>query len=33
MVLAGGCGGSSGKPEIDKTDWLQKAYEFGKTFD
>lgn len=30
MLLAGGCGGSSGKPEIDRTDWLQKAYEFGK---
>lgn len=30
MLLAGGCGGSSGKPEIDRTVWLQKAYEFGK---
>lgn len=30
MLLAGGCGGSSKKPEIDKTEWLQKAYEFGK---
>lgn len=31
MILAGGCGGSSGKPAIEKTDWLEKAYEFGKT--
>lgn len=31
MLLAGGCGGSSKKPEIDKTEWLQKAYEFGKS--
>lgn len=30
MLLAGGCGGSSGKAAIEKTDWLQKAYEFGK---
>lgn len=30
MLLAGGCGGSNGKPEIDKTDWLEKAYQFGK---
>ena len=30
MLLAGGCGGSSGKSEIDKTDWLEKAYQFGK---
>ncbi len=29
-LLAGGCGGSNGKPEIDKTDWLEKAYAFGK---
>lgn len=31
MLLAGGCGGSSKKPEIDKTEWLPKAYEFGKS--
>lgn len=30
MLLAGGCGGSSGKPEIDKTHWLDKAFEFGR---
>ena len=29
-LLAGGCGGSNGKPEIYKTDWLEKAYAFGK---
>ena len=31
MLLAGGCGGSSGSPAIEKTDWLEKAYIFGKT--
>lgn len=30
MVLAGGCGDTNGKPQIDKTDYLQKAYKFGK---
>ena len=30
MLLAGGCGDTNGKPQIDKTDYLQKAYEFGK---
>lgn len=30
MLLAGGCGDTNGKPQIDKTDHLQKAYEFGK---
>ncbi len=30
MLLAGGCGGSSGEAAIEKTDWLEKAYEFGK---
>lgn len=30
MVLAGGCGGSSREPAIEKTGWLEKAYEFGK---
>lgn len=31
MLLAGGCGDTNGKPQIDKTDWLDKAYKFGKT--
>lgn len=30
MLLAGGCGDTNGKPQIDKTTYLQKAYEFGK---
>ncbi len=30
MLLAGGCGDTNGKPQIDKTDHLQRAYEFGK---
>ena len=30
MLLAGGCGDSADKPAIEKTEWLQKAYEFGK---
>ena len=30
MVLAGGCGDTNGKPQIDKTDNLKIAYEFGK---
>ena len=30
MVLAGGCGDTDGKGQIDKTDHLAKAYEFGK---
>ena len=30
MVLAGGCGDTNGKPQIDKTAHLQAAYEFGK---
>ena len=29
-LLAGGCGGSSGKPEIEKTSHLKEAYEFGR---
>lgn len=28
--LAGGCGDTNGKPQIDQTDHLQKVYEFGK---
>lgn len=31
MLLAGGCGSSSGRPAIEKTGWLEKAYAFGKT--
>lgn len=30
MVLAGGCGDTNGKPQIEKTGHLQTAYEFGK---
>lgn len=30
MLLAGGCGDTNGKPQIDKTEYLEKAYEFGK---
>lgn len=30
MVLAGGCGDTNGRPQIDKTGYLQEAYEFGK---
>lgn len=30
MVLAGGCGDTNGKPQIDKTEHLTEAYEFGK---
>ncbi len=30
MILAGGCGDTNGKPQIDKTDYLEKAYIFGK---
>lgn len=30
MLLAGGCGSTDGKPEIDKTNHLKAAYEFGK---
>ena len=31
MVLAGGCGDTNGKAQIDKTDHLTRAYKFGKT--
>lgn len=31
MLLAGGCGDTNGKPQINKTDYLEKAYKFGKT--
>ena len=30
MVLAGGCGDTNGKPQIDRTAHLQAAYGFGK---
>lgn len=30
MYLAGGCGDTNGRPQIDKTGHLQGAYEFGK---
>ena len=30
MLLAGGCGDTNGKPQIDKTDFLEQAYGFGK---
>ena len=30
MLFAGGCGDTNGKPQIDKTDHLKRAYEFGK---
>ena len=30
MFLAGGCGDTNGKPQIDKTPHLQQVYEFGK---
>ena len=31
MLLAGGCGDTNGKPQIDQTSHLAEAYEFGKT--
>ncbi len=31
MLLAGGCGDTNGKPQINKTSHLKEAYEFGKT--
>lgn len=30
MFLAGGCGDTNGRPQIDKTGYLRQAYEFGK---
>ena len=30
MLLAGGCGGTNGKPQIEKTRHLEEAYRFGK---
>lgn len=31
MILAGGCGDTNGKPQIDKTIYLEEGYRFGKT--
>lgn len=31
MLLAGGCGSTNGRPQINKTNHLREAYEFGKT--
>lgn len=31
VLLAGGCGDTNGKPQIQHTDYLNKAYIFGKT--
>lgn len=30
MVLAGGCGDTNGRPQIDKTHYLGEAYQFGQ---
>lgn len=30
MLLAGGCGDTNGKPQIDKTEHLSAAYRFGR---
>ena len=30
MLLAGGCGDTNGKPQIDKTEHLTAAYQFGR---
>ncbi|MFR7991089.1 MAG: hypothetical protein ACLU5F_10890, partial [Anaerovoracaceae bacterium] len=30
VLLAGGCGDTNGKPRIDQTDYLDRAYGFGK---
>lgn len=30
MLLAGGCGDTNGKPRIDKTGHLERAYQFGR---
>lgn len=31
MLLAGGCGDTNGRPQSDKTNHLNEAYQFGKT--
>ena len=30
MLLAGGCGDTNGSPQIEKTGYLQAAYDFGR---
>ena len=30
MLLAGGCGDTNGPPQIGSTDWLERAYAFGR---
>lgn len=30
MLLCGGCGDTNGKPQIDATGHLERAYEFGR---
>lgn len=30
MLLAGGCGDTNGKPQIEQTPHLKRVYEFGK---
>lgn len=30
MLLAGGCGDTNGRPGIGETEYLEKAYRFGK---
>ena len=30
MLLAGGCGDTNGRPQIEKTGYLKEAYELGK---
>lgn len=30
MLLAGGCGDTNGKPQIEKTSYLEEAYRFGR---
>ncbi len=30
MLLAGGCGDTNGKPQINKTEHLSAAYQFGE---
>ncbi len=31
MLLAGGCGSTNGGPQISQTDFLKRAYDFGKS--
>lgn len=30
VLLAGGCGDTNGKPQIEKTEYLNRAYKFGR---